>query len=118
ILETVDDGISLQDRSGRVVYANAAAARLSGYGSVEAFLTAEPEEALERFDILTPDGHPLTPADLPGRRALNGERPPQLTVRFRVRETGEERWSVIKATPIFDEEGQAGFAVNVFQDIT
>src|SRR5688500_4948804 len=35
------DGITIQDPQGRLVYANLAAARLSGYDSVEAFLGAE-----------------------------------------------------------------------------
>ena len=39
-------------------------------------------------------------------------------VRFRVRETGEERWSAVKATPIRDHDGRVAMAINVIEDIT
>ena len=39
------DGITIQDAEGRVVYANLAAARISGYGSVDEFLAADPTRA-------------------------------------------------------------------------
>jgi DNA-binding transcriptional ArsR family regulator len=37
---------------------------------------------------------------------------------FRVRATGEERWSAVKATPIRDSSGAVGMAINVIEDIT
>jgi len=39
-------------------------------------------------------------------------------LRFREVATGQERWSVISATPVFDEEGRVRLAVNIFRDIT
>ena len=39
-------------------------------------------------------------------------------VRFRLRATGEERWSAVKATPIRDEDGFVTMAINVIEDIT
>jgi serine phosphatase RsbU (regulator of sigma subunit) len=41
-----------------------------------------------------------------------------VVVRFRVRATGEERWSAVKATPILDPEGTVTMAINVIEDIT
>jgi signal transduction histidine kinase len=37
---------------------------------------------------------------------------------FRILATGEERWAVVKAMPIFGEQGTVRMAVNVFRDIT
>src|SRR5207248_304456 len=61
---------------------------------------------------------PIDVARFPGRRALNGEQAPQMILRFRSRETGEERWSTVQATPIRDAQGNVRFAVNIFRDIT
>src|SRR5918912_2114736 len=55
---------------------------------------------------------------LPGGRALRGEEGAEEVVCFRAVSTGEERWSVVKATPVFDEQGEVRFAVNIFRDIT
>jgi signal transduction histidine kinase len=37
---------------------------------------------------------------------------------FRYLNGEEDRWSMVNATPIFDEQGQVLFAVNVFRDVT
>jgi len=37
---------------------------------------------------------------------------------YRLRSTGEEKWSVVQATPILDEDGQVQFVVSISHDIT
>ncbi|MBA3300719.1 MAG: SpoIIE family protein phosphatase [Thermoleophilaceae bacterium] len=118
ILQGVADGVTAQDTTGRLVFANAAAVRVLGYDEPEELMAAAPEEIMERFQIFTPDGEPFAPADLPGRHALAGEEPPDVTLRFRVLATGEERWSVVKARPIFDSAGTVLMAINIFEDVT
>src|SRR4051794_2340423 len=118
VLQGVADGITVQDASGTVIYANHAAARYSGFPSAEALMAATTEEARGRFDIMDEGGQPIDVARFPGRRALNGEQAPEMSLRFRSRETGEERWSVVQATPIRDAQGTVRFAVNIFRDIT
>ncbi len=39
-------------------------------------------------------------------------------LRFRILATGEERWTIVKAMPIFGEQGTVRMAVNIFRDIT
>src|ERR687886_185305 len=119
ILQGVGDGITAQDPNGRLIYANEAAARILGYPSVQALLEASPRERMERFELVTDEsGQPFPPSKLPGRRALRGEEGAEAVVCFREVSTGEERWSVVKATPVFDEQGEVRFAVNIFRDIT
>lgn len=118
ILENVADGITVQDRTGRIVYANYAAARMSGFPSVDAMLKASPEEIEARYEIFDEFGVPFPPNSLPGRLALTGMRVPEATVRFRNTVTGEERWSHIKARPILNEHGEITLAINLIQDIT
>src|SRR5262249_11086612 len=118
VLASVADGITAQDPSGRLVYANLAAARLIGYPTVEALLAAPLPEVMAQFEMLDEGGHPFPPGELPGQRALRGEPSTEATIRFRVRATGEERWAIVRAAPVRDAAGHVQLAVNAFQDIT
>jgi PAS domain S-box-containing protein len=117
ILEGVADGISVQERSGRIVYANTAAARSSGFDSAEAFLSAG-SEILARFEITDEQGAPLDYARLPGRRALLGESDAALVMRVRDKASGRTWWSDVRAAPVLDEAGQPELAVNIWHDVT
>lgn len=118
IFQSVSEGITVQDTSGSLVYANDAAAALCGYPSARALAAAPALEIAGRFELLDEAGHRYPPDRLPGRRVLAGEQLGPVTLRFRVLATGEERWSLIVATPIFDERGQGRLVVSVFHDIT
>ena len=115
-LDHVADGVSVQDASGRLVYANAAAVETLGFASAEEMLATP--DLLSRFTILDEDGTPIPPALLPGRRALAGEDEPEMLVRFRILATGEEHWSSLRATPILDDAGRVRGVVNVWHDVT
>ncbi|HVM17395.1 MAG TPA: PAS domain S-box protein [Gaiellaceae bacterium] len=118
ILRAAADGITVQDPQGRLVYANDAAARLIGFGSAGELLSTPLPEVMSRFELLDADRRPLDLERLPGRRALaRGEEAAEL-VCYRVRETGEERWSYVRATPVVGPDGEVQFAVNAFQDVT
>ena len=118
ILRGVADGITAQNSTGQLVYANEAAARMSGYQSVGAFVEAPLEEVMSRFEILDEEGRAFPPARLPGWRALRGEEGAEEILLFRMLETGEERWLVLRAMPIFDQEERVQLAVNIFHDVT
>ena len=68
---------------------------------------------MDAFESFTEAGAPLQLEHLPGRAVLRGETPEPLVVRGVRRDTGEERWRVIKARPV-----PGGFVVNVIEDIT
>ncbi|HWL91421.1 MAG TPA: SpoIIE family protein phosphatase, partial [Actinomycetota bacterium] len=112
------DGITIQGIQGGLVYANLAAARLSGYGSVEEFLAADPRERLAHWEMLTEDGDPFPVDELPGRRVLAGEPEAETVLRVRDRRDGHEFWSLVKATATFDAQGRVRHAINLFRDIT
>jgi PAS domain S-box-containing protein len=117
ILGGVADGITAQAPDGSLVFANDAAVRTLGYGSREELLDAPVSEVMGRFEVLDERGEPYPAERLPGRRALTGEQAEEL-LRFRVRATGEERWSRVKASPILDEGGDVAMAINVIEDVT
>jgi PAS domain S-box-containing protein len=118
ILRGVAEAITVQDRRGRLVFANDAAARMLGFSSTEELLAAAPAERMADFEILDAEGRPGTLDRLPGRRALAGEQPDEQVVRYRMRSTGEERWSIVRASPIRGGGGEVELAINSFHDIT
>jgi PAS domain S-box-containing protein len=118
IFKNVADGITLQEPSGQLIYANDVAARLIGYPTVQALLDTPVEKTIANFEVMDLSGQPFPLSQLPGRLALSGQPTNETTLRFRVRTTGEERWSIVKAIPIFDDQDQVRFVINITRDIT
>ena len=118
ILRGAAEGITAQDPTGKLIYANEAAARLTGFSSVPEMMSSSSAEILARYEILDEEGNPFPVEKLPGRRALAGEEGGEEAIRFRILTTGEERWTVLKAMPIFGEQGTVLMAVNILRDIT
>lgn len=118
ILDGVTDGITVQDESGRLLFANSAAARLVGLASAEEMLTTTPGAIVERFEILDEEGRPFPVDRLPGRLAMRGEETPGVTLRYRERATGSERWAFVRAALIPEDRDHPRMVVNSFQDIT
>jgi GAF domain-containing protein len=119
ILGSVDAGVTVRDRHGRMVYANQAAADLLKLPDPAAVLAHPPGGLMARFDVYSEDGEPVDLADLAGTRLLLGEiSPPPMIVRNIVKETGEERWLLNKATAVLGPEGEIAMAVNLIEDIT
>ncbi|MBI5104946.1 MAG: SpoIIE family protein phosphatase, partial [Solirubrobacterales bacterium] len=117
-LGSLAEAVTIQDRGGRLVYANEAAARSLGFASAAELLATPPAQVVDAFESFHEDGRPLRVADLPGRRVLAGEHPEPLLVRARNRETGEERWRTVKATAVPGADGRPRLAVNVIDDVT
>ncbi len=118
ILGGLADAVTAQAPDGTLVYANEAAVRMVGYESVEALLSAPIMEVAGRFEMLDEELRPLAVEQLPGRRALAGETPDPLIVRSRPAGQRETRWTRVKATPVFAEDGSVRLAINVIEDIT
>jgi PAS domain S-box-containing protein len=118
ILHGIGEGVTVQDLQGHLVYANDAAARMSGYPNAEALLNAPAADVLGRFSLFDAAGAPLRAEALPGRRMLRGEPPSEVMVLFVDNQTGERRWSLLRSTPVLDETGQLQLVVNIFRDVT
>jgi serine phosphatase RsbU (regulator of sigma subunit)/PAS domain-containing protein len=121
ILAGVADAVTVQDPSGKLVYANDAAVRLLagpvGYATRDALLEAPPGELAARHEMLGEDGRPFPPDRLPGRLALAGEDPEPVILRSRYA-TGATRWARVKAQPMRAPDGRVLRAINVVEDIT
>ena len=118
ILEGVADAITVQAPDGRLVYVNQAAVDLLGYPDAAALLAAPVEEVVGRFEMLAPDHEPIDLGAMPGRKVLAGEPAEPLTLRYRRRPDGQERWARIQSRPVHGPGGAVRLAINVIEDIT
>ena len=107
------------DRAGQTIFANQAAADLLQASSPSELTSAEPGTIMPRFLVLDEQGRELDLRSMPGRRLFEGERPEPQLVRNIVRATGEERWLIVRSSPIVDPETERiNYVVNVFENIT
>lgn len=119
IFDTVGVAVMVRNAAGRLVYANQEAAELLRLPDVDAVRDATSQELMERFEVFTEDGRPVSLAELPGTRLLMGEPEPEpLLVRNIVRATGEERWLLNIAQAVQPTNGGELLAVNVIEDLT
>ena len=106
VLRNVADGITAQRADGSLAYANDAAARLLGLSSGDELIGLGGSELTQRFLMIGEDGEPLAPGQLPNRRALASGRPEQGIVGYRLLPDGDERWSLVRSTPILTESAE------------
>jgi PAS domain S-box-containing protein len=119
VLVNLAEAITVMDERGQMVFANQAAADLLGASTPEELMSAQPGTIMPRFQVLDEQGRELDLESMPGRRLFAGKDPQPLLVRNIVRATGEERWLVVRSSPVLDPEtGQIVYAVNVFENIT
>jgi serine phosphatase RsbU (regulator of sigma subunit)/PAS domain-containing protein len=119
IMGGLASAVTVMDATGRIVYANDAAASLLKARNPEELYLAEPGELMDRFVVETEDGAPVRLDDLPALRALAGDRnAPPMLVRNVVKAIGEERWLHNRITPIADSDGRTVRVVNVIEDVT
>src|SRR5262249_38780898 len=117
-LHGMQEAVLIQDAAHTIVFANDGGARLCGFASVEAMRALPLATVIERFDLLDEAGNPLPVSALPARRVFAGEAVAEAIVRWRVKATGEERWTYDRATPIPGAQGGVQYALSVFRDIT
>jgi anti-sigma regulatory factor (Ser/Thr protein kinase) len=115
LMASVSEGVLVHHPSGRIIYANPAAARLLGAADVDEVLASEPGALSSRFRFTREDGSPLGRDDLPGQRLVGGENAPPLLMHAVHIASGRERWLLVTGT-ILDEGGP--LAVNIIEDVT
>ena len=118
ILGNLAEAVTVQAPDLRLLYVNQAAARLLECGSPEEVLATPMERILDRFVALDENGDPFDYATLPGRDALAGRNPAPVLMRSISKATGEERWMLVKASPVRDADGEVVMAVNIMEDVT
>jgi len=117
-LTNLAEAVLVREAGGQIVFANSAAAGLLNLGSAQAATQATPQQLMELYDVFDENGRRLGLADLPSSRAGRGEDAGPLLVRNVIRATGDERWLLHKATPVFDPDGSLSLIVSVIEDLT
>jgi signal transduction histidine kinase len=118
VLAGTEMGITVQDRSGALIYANAAGAAIVGFDTARELLEASRDEVLARFELLDEDGVALAVDNLPSRAALRGELPDEVAIGFRPRGSRELRRSLLRSVPSRDGSGEVAFVINFFREVT
>jgi PAS domain S-box-containing protein len=118
ILESVADGVTVQRPCGEIVYANLAAVEQLGFASLQELLSVPLQRLMSRYRLLDEQGNELRAEQLPGRRALRERHATESVVRFSTEGAPDDRWALVKAMPVFDDEGAPVYAVSVFRDVT
>jgi len=116
ILDVLGEGVTIQTRDGKVVYANQAVADQVGL-SVEELISAAPGAVAGRYEMRDEHGHPISADRMPGRVILReGVEDEALLVRNVDRSTGELRWFLMKARRLHGHSEP--LAVNLVEDLT
>jgi len=118
VVNGVADGITMQDLQGRLVYANDVAARILGYPNGASLLGAAAGEIVARYEFMHADGTSMALEELPSRQVLRGLVGGEQEVRLRNRVTGEDRWTIVRASPVHDSEGGVRYGLSFFRDVT
>lgn len=116
ILQSIHDGILVQDLSYKCIYANDAGARMCGFADSSAFLSASVDEVIKRFRILTETDEPLRLDQLTACRVFAGEEIAEAT--YKLISNDSVFWTTSTSRPMRDSLGQVKYAVTVFRDVT
>jgi len=114
----IDDGVTLLDRDGKLIFANVAAAHMTGFASAEELIAATGQAVAERFELRDEDGGPFPLEKLPSRLALHGVPSPRALIRHRAAPAGPWRWSLVTSRPVSNAGGDIVQAITVFRDVT
>jgi signal transduction histidine kinase/ActR/RegA family two-component response regulator/PAS domain-containing protein len=119
VLAGVSHGITMQDSTGKLVYANDIAAQQVGFADAASMLSASTDQLAPRYQVMRPDGSIVPLERLPGRRVLRGEVDNvEEVMRIRRLSDGHESWSLVRASAVRLPGGEVPYAVNVVQDLT
>jgi PAS domain S-box-containing protein len=117
ILDSIPHGITVQNRAGEIIYANRMALKLIGLTAERIYDKKSLAKQLDKFVLKTEDDKPLKLTSLPGRKALRSGVTQEQVLRFKIKKTGQEYWSLVKADPVI-EKGKVQGVINSFYDLT
>ena len=110
--------MTIRDREHRFIYANPAALAHLGFASVEDLRDTAPDDHERISSCADEDGREFAMDDIPSVRLLRGEAAEPLLIRTVHRQTGVQRWNLLKAAPLIDEAGQVQATIMIIEDVT
>jgi PAS domain S-box-containing protein len=118
ILDVLGEAITIRDRADHIIYANRAALEHMGFATLAQMQARPPGSIMDDYIVSREDGSPLTMDDIPSVRLLRGEQPEPLLMRTVHRATGRLNWNLLKASPLFDEEGEIVATATIIENVT
>ena len=117
MLSNLSEAVTVTDRNRRMRYANQAAADLLGCATPEELVALPLGTIAAQWDSTHEDGRPMVAEDVPSFKIVNGQPAEPLLTRIVHRESGEQRWRLVKAAPLRGPGGEL-MAVSVIEDVT
>ena len=119
ILQGVADGIVVYDSHSRIIYANDAAARMTGFATIQALIETPAPATAARYEIIDEQRQPFPSSQFTHLRVLAGEQEAEAVMGYRLKaEDQPERWSLVKSRPLYNERGEVSMVVTIIHDIT
>jgi PAS domain S-box-containing protein len=118
IVGSLSDPVTIRDREHRFLYANRAALAHLGFESWEQLRGTSPASIMSDYLVQGEDGSELAMEDIPSVRILRGESAEPLLIRTVHRQSGVQRWNLLKAAPLLDEEGTVEATIMIIEDVT
>src|ERR1051326_6599402 len=116
--DSVSEGMIMYDHTGKMIYANSAASDLVGMDNPQELMQTPGEKVRKKFEIFDESGEPLSSSQLPHMKILAGEKANNTVIKFKVRATGQERWSRVVARKIYLAGSEQFYIVTNIHDIT
>ncbi|MBP0003673.1 MAG: PAS domain S-box protein [Cyanobacteria bacterium SBC] len=117
IWKHVSEGIVVFSTDRQIAYANTAAARLTGYHSVNDMVT-DNRCVASQCEVLDENSRIVDLDRLPHILAFQDRTSSSQTLQIVDCQTQEERWVVVKATPIFHDDSKLHLVIVTMHDIT
>jgi PAS domain S-box-containing protein len=119
IVGSLSDAVTIRDREHRFLYANSAALSHLGFESWEQLRDTPPEAIMSDYLVQDEHGGEIAMEDIPSVRILRGEKTAEpLLIRTVHRETGAQRWNLLKAAPLRDEHGEVEATIMIIEEVT
>lgn len=118
IVGPLADPVTIRDREHRFLYANRAALAHLGFESWEQLRDTAPETIMNDYLVRDEHGEEVAMDDIPSVRLLRGETAEPLLIQTINRETGVQRWNLLKAAPLLDERGEVDATIMIIEDVT
>jgi PAS domain S-box-containing protein len=118
IVGSLTDAVTIRDREHRFLYANRAALIHLGFESWEQLRETAPATIMDDYVVRGEDGRELEMRDIPSVRILRGESAEPLLIQTIHRHSGVERWDLLKAAPLLNEQGEVEATITFIEDVT
>ncbi|MEX0968320.1 MAG: PAS domain S-box protein [Bacteroidia bacterium] len=122
-LENVPSGIVLFNKDGGIVFCNQLGAYFQGYDTASELIAQKnigdvQAQFLKNFIVEDEQGNPISTEKSVVLRALKGEENCETIAHYFDKQKQTDRWVLVRANPILDEEGKVKLALLSITDIS